>query len=114
MVTLVFLGGVGDQVLSDSLSGDGTDTFFFLLGNPEEYTFEGAVFNAPSGSSSDSSESDTVIEGRFLFLVACDLGGGEGLGSPLEDLTARPGVCLGVRLACDRLTCLWGRGYQWL
>ena len=33
--TLFFLGGVGDQVLSDSLSGDGTDTFFFFLGNPE-------------------------------------------------------------------------------
>ena len=30
------------------------------------------------------SESDTVIVGRFLFLVACDLAGGEGVGSPLE------------------------------
>ena len=54
-VSLVFIVGVGDQVLSDCLSGDGTDTFLFFLGIPEGYSFEGAVFNAPSGSSSDLS-----------------------------------------------------------
>ena len=92
-----FLSRCGDQVLSDCLSGDGTDTFFFFLGIPEGYTFEGAVINAPSGSYSDSSELDTVIVGRFLFLVACDWGVGEGVGSPLEDLMDRPGVCLALQ-----------------
>ena len=95
-VTLVFLVGVGDQVLSDCLLGDGTDTknFFGGGGIPEGNTFEGAVFNAPSSSSSDSSDSDTIIVGCFLFLVACDfdvgLAEGEGL-STVMTCAARSG-----------------------
>ena len=42
--------------------------------------------------------------------MACDLGGGEGVGNPLEDLTARPGVRLGVRLALRSVGLSLGEG----